>query len=329
MPLSKTKKVSYAEKMKVMLGTYQKVFVVDVDNVGSQQMNMTRKQMRGTAEVLMGKNTLMRKVLKDFLAENPNHFHETLNVKMAGNVGFVFTNSDLPKVRDMVLANRVPAPARVGGIAPVDVQVPAGPTGCDPGQTSFFQVLQIPTKIVKGQIEITNPVNLVKKGDKVGSSEAALLSKLNIRPFSYGLGIKCIIDNGAEFSVDVLDIDEVRLVSAFGFACSQVAAISLQIGYPTQVSLSHSIGNAFRSLVAVTVNLDGYSFPKADPYKAFLADPSAFACAAPSGGGGGGGGAAAPAAAAAPEKPKEEEVDALDGGMDMFGGGGKKGGGDY
>eukprot|EP01039_Chlorochromonas_danica_P001243 gene1243-1355_t len=40
------------------------------------------------------------------------------------------------------------------------------------------------------------------------------------------------------------------------------------------------------------------------------------------------GGAAPAAAAAAPEKPKEEEVDALDGGMDMFGGGGG-GGGDY
>lgn len=54
--------------------------------------------------------------------------------------------------------------------------------------------------------------------------------------------------------------------------------------------------------------------------------------AAPSGGGGGGGGggASAPAAAApaAVEKPKVEEVDALDGGMDMFGGG-DKGGGDY
>jgi hypothetical protein len=34
-----------------------------------------------------------------------------------------------------------------------------------------------------------------------------------------------------------------------------------------------------------------------------------------------------PFLAAAPAKPKEEEVDALDGGMDMFGGGG--GGGDY
>ena len=40
----------------------------------------------------------------------------------------------------------------------------------------------------------------------------------------------------------------------------------------------------------------------------------------------------APAAGAAEkpaEKPKEEEVDALDGGMDMFGGGGGGGGGDY
>ena len=270
-----------------MLGTYTKAFVVLVDNVGSQQMNVTRKQMRGIAEILMGKNTLMRKVLKDFLEENPGHFVASLEEKMAGNVGFVFTNSDLPKVRDMILANRVPAPARVGGIAPVEVSVPAGPTGCDPGQTSFFQVLQIPTKIVKGQIEITNDVKLIKKGDKVGSSEAALLQKLNIKPFSYGLSIDCIFDNGSKFSVDVLDIDENLLISRFSFACSRVAAISLQIGFPTQASIPHSIGNAFRSLVAVTVNLDNYSFPKADPYKAFLADPSAFAVAAPAGGGGG------------------------------------------
>ena len=38
-------------------------------------------------------------------------------------------------------------------------------------------------------------------------------------------------------------------------------------------------------------------------------------------------GGATSAAVKAPEKPKEEEVDALDGGMDMFGG--EKGGGDY
>ncbi len=46
------------------------------------------------------------------------------------------------------------------------------------------------------------------------------------------------------------------------------------------------------------------------------------AAAAPAAGGN------APAAVAVVEKPKEEEVDALEGGMDMFGGGGG-GGGDY
>jgi len=306
-----------------MLNTYSKVFVVDVDNVGSQQMNQTRKQMRGKAEILMGKNTLMRKVLKDFLTANPTHFHASLMEKMAGNVGFVFTNYDLPKIRDMILANRVPAPARVGAIAPVDVTVPPGPTGCDPGQTSFFQVLQIPTKIVKGQIEITNQVSLIKIGDKVGSSEAALLQKLNIKPFSYGLKIDCILDSGSEFSVDVLDIDDAQIVAKFSHALKAVAAISLQVGYPTQASLPHSIGNAFKSLVAIAVNLDSYSFNEAAPFKAFLADPSAFAVAAPAAAAPA---AAAPAPAAAPAK-KEEVVDALDGGMDMFGG--SSGGGSY
>jgi len=325
MPLSKEKKVEYYSKLTTMLNTYSKVFVVDVDNVGSQQMNVTRLQMRGKAEILMGKNTLIRKVLKEFLEAHPGHYHSALEESLKGNVGFVFTNYDLPKIRDFILANRVPAPARVGAIAPVDVIVPAGPTGADPGQTSFFQVLQIPTKIVKGQIEITNQVNLIKKGDKVGSSEAALLTKLNIKPFSYGLAINCVYDTGSKFSVDVLDIDDAQIISKFSHALSAVAALSLEIGFPTQASLPHSIGNAFKSLVAVAVNLENYTFKEAAPFKAFLADPSAFAVAAPAAAAGG---AAPAAAAAAPPAPKEEEVDALDGGMDMFGGGGG-GGGDY
>ena len=129
MPLSKEKKKEYFIKMTRMLNTYDKVFVVGVDNVGSQQMNQTRRSMRGKAEILMGKNTLMRKVLGDFLENNPGHFFANIESKMSGNVGFVFTNFELPKVRDMILANRVPAPARVGAVSPVEVVVPAGPTG--------------------------------------------------------------------------------------------------------------------------------------------------------------------------------------------------------
>ena len=82
------------------------------------------------------------------------------------------------------------------------------------------------------------------------------------------------------------------------------------------------MANAFNAMVAVVLSCDNYSFPEAAKFKAFLANPGAFAVAAPAAGAG----AAAPAPAAA-AAPVVEEVDALEGGMDMFGGGG--GGGDY
>lgn len=50
-----------------------------------------------------------------------------------------------------------------------------------------LQVLNIPTKINKGTVEITTNVALIKAGEKVGASEATLLAKLGIKPFSYGL----------------------------------------------------------------------------------------------------------------------------------------------
>jgi ribosomal protein L10 len=109
-----------------------------------------------------------------------------------GNMGFVFTNDDPKAVRDAIATCKVPAAARAGTFAPVDVFVPPGPTGMDPSQTAFFQALNIGTKIVKGAIEIINQVHLLKPGDKVGNSEVALLAKLNIKPFTFGLQLLAV-----------------------------------------------------------------------------------------------------------------------------------------
>ena len=70
------------------------------------------------------------------------------------NIGFVFTNADLCEIRDMLLTNKKRAPARAGAIAPLAVTIPAQNTGLGPEKTSFFQALQIPTKISRGTIEI-------------------------------------------------------------------------------------------------------------------------------------------------------------------------------
>lgn len=314
MGISQERKQEYFAKLENLLESYVRIFLVNVDNVGSHQMQQVRQALRGKAEVLMGKNTLMRKVFNNFVRKNPGHPLEQLLPLLKGNVGFVFTNDDLGQVREVLEANKVPAPARVGSIAPCDVVVPPGPTGCDPGQTSFFQALQIATKIQRGQIEIVNEVLLVKLGEKVGNSEAALLQKLDIKPFSYGLVIQMVYDNGSLFSPAVLDLTEEDLCAKFVAGLRNVAAVSLEIGFPTLASIPHSVANAFKMLVAVAVECESFSFAKAEPYKAFLANPAAFAAAAPAAGG------AAPAEAKKEEVEEEEEAD-LGGGMDMFGGG--------
>lgn len=319
MPLSKERKEEYFTKLKDLLSTYNKIFVVEVDNVGSLQLQKTRIELRGKAEMLMGKNTMMRKCIREYVEENPESPCGQLEALCRGNVGFVFTNGDLGEVRSVLESNVSPAPARVGAVAPCDVIIPKGPTGCDPGQTAFFQTLQIATKISRGQIEMTNDTHLISEGEKVTASQAAILQKLNIEPFTYGLVLKYVYDSGSLFSAKVLDITDDVLAAKFANALSMLASLSLALGYPTQASVPHSIANAFKAVLAVTLGCDNYSFPTADIYREYLADPSKFAAA--SGGGGGGGDAAA-----AEEEPEEEEEEMDAPAVDMFGG---DGGGDY
>uniref|UniRef100_A0A0E0MC60 60S acidic ribosomal protein P0 n=1 Tax=Oryza punctata TaxID=4537 RepID=A0A0E0MC60_ORYPU len=260
------KKVAYDKKLCQLLDEYTKLQEI-------------RKGLRGDSIVLMGKNTLIRRCIKVHADNTGNKDFLELMPLLVGNVGLIFTKGDLKEVREEVAKYKVGAPARVGLVAPVDVVVPPGNTGLDPSQTSFFQVLNIPTKINKGTVEIITPVELIKKGDKVGSSESALLAKLGIRPFSYGLVITNVYDSGSVFSPEVLDLTEDDLMEKF--------ASGGCLGVP---------GNL--NVLAVAVETE-YSYPHADKTKEYLKDPSKFAVAAPV--------AAADSGAAAPAASKEEE----------------------
>jgi len=283
-------KADYFEKAQGLLTNYNRLFVVDADNVSSRQFQDIRRGLRGVADILMGKNTMMKKVIRQMLGNNPDL--EKLLPHIRKNIGFVLTNGDLKEIRDLVMSYKVQAPARAGAISDVDVIVPPQNTGLGPEKTSFFQALSIPTKISRGSIEITGSVHLLRPGDKVGQSESALLNMLKISPFTYGLDIVQVYDSGSVFSPEVLDITPEDIRARFCGAVSNVAAVSLAIGYPTLASVPHSIANGFKNLMAVAAVTD-IEFAQVETLKAYLADPSAFAVAAPV------------ASAAATEAPKE------------------------
>merc|ERR1712176_1179380 len=270
-------KSDYFEKVQRLMRQYNRIFVCDADNVSSKQFQEIRKGMRGYGDVLMGKNTMLKRAIRDIINEVPEL--ERLLPLIKGNVGFVMSNGDLKEIRDLVETFTVPAAARSGAIAPVEVTVPPQNTGLGPEKTSFFQALSIPTKIARGSIEITSPVKLLEVGDKVSESAAMLLNMLKISPFTYGLDILTIYDNGSVFSPAILDITDDDIRTRFLSGVQNIAAVSLAIGYPTVASVPHSIANGFRNVMAIAAATE-IEFEQVASMKAFLADPSAFAAVA-------------------------------------------------
>jgi len=134
------RKEKYKSKFEKLLGEYKNVLVVGIDNVGSLQMQKVRIALRGKAILIMGKNTLMRMIIREMAVANPKL--EALLPFVRGNMGLVFTNDDLQKIRQVITEYKVPAGAKSGTFAPTDVFVPPGATGLDPGQTGFFPSAQ-------------------------------------------------------------------------------------------------------------------------------------------------------------------------------------------
>jgi large subunit ribosomal protein LP0 len=318
MPVS-DKKRAYGSKLNDYINDYKAAFIVGCDNVGSKQMQDIRISLRGKAVVLMGKNTTMRKVIKDFLKKNEGHPIENIVPYLVGNVGLIFTNADLAGVREDILKNKKPAPARVGALAPVDVFVEPGPTGCDPGQTAWFQALNIPTKINKGQIEMISKVHLLKIGDKVGDSQAALLQKLNIKPFAYCMKVDMIYEGGAIFPQEVLDTKDDEVLAKFLTGVSILASASLGLHYPTKASITHMINDAYKTLLSIGLETD-FKFDRANTFADFLANASNFVAAAPAAGGSSSAPAATKVEVKEEKKEEEEEVD-MGGAGGLFGGG--------
>jgi large subunit ribosomal protein LP0 len=267
------RKEKYKGKFEKLLDEYKNVLVVGVDNVGSLQMQKVRIALRGKAILIMGKNTLMRMIIREKMGANPKL--EALLPFVRGNMGLIFTNDDLAKIRTIVTEYKVPAAAKSGTLAPSDVFVPPGPTGLDPGQTGFFQALNIATKIVKGTIEIVNEVHLIRKGDKVTSSAVALLSKLDIKPFFYGIVALHVYENGGTYPASVLDITADDLLAKFMNGVGQLRALSLAANWPSELTLSYHVASGFRKLLALSLG-SNWMFKEAETFvKAAASAPAA------------------------------------------------------
>ena len=233
------KKTLYFERFSYLFSKYSQIIFVDTEKINSNQFKKCRKALGKNSILVLGKNKIVKKVLKSNVKKNPEL--EKLMPYLKGNIGFIFTTISPIDVKKILIENQEPAPAKAGQIAPDDVIIPAGLTGITPDGTSLFQALNIQTKISKGLIEIQNPVKIITKGQLIGNSEVILLQKLNITPFSYKLDIKLIFENKCCIKPEILDISSEEIEEIVNKKKIELKILESFFCYPNSIKIENQM----------------------------------------------------------------------------------------
>jgi len=107
----------------------------------------------------------------------------------------------------------------------------------------------------------------LKKGGRVGNSEAVLLKKLNLKPFTYSLDILHVYDDGKILPPSVFDITQEAIIEKFQRSASYLAGLSIAVGRPNELSAPLMIQKSFSYLLAMGMQ-SGYEFKELKEAKA-------------------------------------------------------------
>jgi len=274
-------KTEVLDKLVALTKKYNVIAVADLEKVRSFQIQEIRKRLRGRVEILVAKNTLVKKAAELLEKERTNltKFSEAIT----GSRVLLFTNMNPYELIILLNKNRVRVPARAGDMATGEIVVPAGNTGLAPGPViSEFGEAKVPTKIESGSIWVVRDTVVARKGDTISPKLVAVLSKLGIKPMEAELSLVRAYDGGLVLTSEDLGFDleefrkniqqaaqEARGVAVeagivlpetapliIGKAHRQALALSIQADYPTTETMIDIIKNAYAEMTALSKRIE-------------------------------------------------------------------------
>ncbi|MFD1512421.1 50S ribosomal protein L10 [Halomarina rubra] len=230
-----------------ILDSYESVGVVKLAGIPSKQLQAMRRDLHGTAQLRVSRNTLMIRALDETDADLSE-----LNELVEGQVGLIGTNDNPFGLYRELEASKTPAPINAGEIAPNDIVIPEGDTGIDPGPfVGELQQVGADARIQDGSIQVLSDSTVLEEGEEVSAQLANVLSELEIEPKEVGLDLRGVYSDGVLFDPEdlAIDLDEYRAdVQA---AASAARNVSVNAVYPTAQTAGLILGKASNDARAV------------------------------------------------------------------------------
>jgi large subunit ribosomal protein L10 len=208
---------------------YSSVGIVNVTGIPSRQLQTMRRNLHGSAELRISRNTLLERAL-----DQVDEGVEDLKQYVSGEVGLIGTNDNPFGLYKQLEASKSPAPIGAGEVAPNDIVIPEGDTGVDPGPfVGELQSIGAAARIMEGSIHVTEDSVIAEEGEEVSEDAANVLAELGIEPKEVGLDLRGVYSDGVMFESDELAIDVEDYRADVEAAAARARNLSVNAVYPT------------------------------------------------------------------------------------------------
>lgn len=248
------------QRLTELIEEYPVVAIADLQKVRSSQIQEIRKKLRGQAEVLVAKNTILKKAAAALTEKKPkiDGFVEEL----AGSNLLLFTGMNPYALIVFLNKNKVRVPAKAGDIATSDILIPAGNTGLQPGPViSEFGEAKVTTRIEGGSIWVAKDTVVAEKGGTISAKLASLLSKLSMKPMEAGLSIVRAFDQGLVLKREDLIFELESYKNDLATAYRSAVGLAVETEYVLPETVTLILSRAYREAIHLA---DEAEFPTSE-----------------------------------------------------------------
>jgi len=222
------------------LERYDSVGVVAITGIPSRQLQDMRRDLHGSAELRVSRNTLLERALNEV-----DDGLEALTEYVSGQVGLIGTNENPFGLYQQLEASKTSAPINAGEVAPNDIVVPEGDTGVDPGPfVGELQSVGANARIEGGSIQVMEDSTVLEAGGEVSSDLSNVLSELGIEPKEVGLDLRGVYAEGVLFEPADLELDVEEYRTDISAAAARGRNLAINAGFPTAQTVPAQLAKA-------------------------------------------------------------------------------------
>jgi large subunit ribosomal protein L10 len=228
------------EEIAGFLDRYESVGVVDITGIPSRQLQEMRRDLHGTAELRVSRNTLLERALSEDGVDL-----DVLVEYVSGQIGLIGTNDNPFGLYQQLEASKTSAPINAGEVAPDDITIPEGDTGIDPGPfVGELQTVGASARIDGGSIKVLEDSTVLSAGEEVSGDLANVLSELGIEPKQVGLDLRAVFADDVLFEPADLELDVAAYRSDVAAAATRGRNLAINAAVPTESTLPALLGKA-------------------------------------------------------------------------------------